>query len=146
VQTYWGNLVVRKIAGTLATGDIILELRKHGMSRRQAVYIFNSVLDLMRDALKQGEEVEWPFGSLKKVRQPRKPLRGWYLKRITTLYKKPFTVILVNEKEFKDPRIVKKEQKEEKRRLLESKLAELRRETAALIKLDAEARTAKFIP
>lgn len=131
---------------TLVTGDIILELRKHGMSRRQAVYIFNSVLDLMRDALKRGEEVEWPFGSLKKVPQPRRPLRGWYLKRITTLYKKRFTVVLVHEKEIKDPRTVKKEKYVEKRQLLQSKLAELRRDTAALMKLDAEARTEEFIP
>jgi nucleoid DNA-binding protein len=100
-------------AKTLVTGDIIRNLRTHGLSRRQAVRIFNAILNEMKAALKRGEEVEWPFGSLKTVRHPRKPKRGWHIRKITTLYKRQFTVSLVRAKEFKDPRIEEQEQKRE---------------------------------
>jgi len=101
------------------------------------------VLDEMKAALKRGEEVEWPFGSLRTVRHARKPKSGWYLHKITTVYKKQFTVALVNGKEFKDPRIQKKEEEEERREVLRSKIEELRRDTLELMKLNAKARATK---
>ncbi len=48
----------------------------------------------MKEALVNGEEVEVPFGWLKVVESDRPPKRGWYLGKIITTYKKPFTVIL----------------------------------------------------
>lgn len=93
-----------KKPGTLVFGDIVQNLRKRGLSRRWAVEMLNGVLDAMKDGLKRGEEVELPFGTLKRVRQPRKPLRGWYLNRITTPYKTQFTVNLVDEKEIEKPK------------------------------------------
>jgi len=51
------------------------------------------ILDRLIHALKRGEEVEFPFGSLRKVRHPRKKQRGWFLYKITTIYKKPYTVV-----------------------------------------------------
>jgi nucleoid DNA-binding protein len=130
-------------AKTLVTRDIIRELRTRGLSRRQAVRIFNAILDEMKAALKRGEEVEWPFGSLKTVRHPRKPKRGWHLHKITTLYKRQFTVSLVRAKEFKDPRIQKQEEEEERRQFLQSRIEELRRATLELMKLNAKARATK---
>ena len=90
--------------GTLLFGDIVLKLQERGLSRRSAVRILNAVLDEMKDALKSGEEVELPFGTLKRVRHPRKPRHGWYLKRITTPYKRQFTVKLMDEKEIEPPK------------------------------------------
>ena|SRR5947209_5379654 len=130
-------------AKTLVSGDIIRELQTHGLSRRQAVRIFNAILDEMKAALQRGEEVEWPFGSLKTVRHPRKPQRGWHLGNITTLYKRQFTVALVNGIEFKDPQIQKREEEEERREVLRSKIAELRRDILELMKLNAKARKEK---
>ncbi len=128
---------------TLVTGDIIRKLQTHGHSRRQAVRIFNAILDEMKAALKRGEEVEWPFGSLKTVRHPRKPQRGWHLHTITTLYKRQFTVALVNGIEFKDPLIHKQEEEEDRREVLRSKIAELRRDSMELMKLNLKALAAK---
>lgn len=138
--------LMSKMAGILNTGDIIRKLREVGLSRRDAVRIFNAILDEMKEALKRGEEVEWPFGTLKRVAQPRRSMRGWFLYKITTLYKKPFTVALIKENEIRDPRTVKREKDEERRKLLQTKLAELRQVTLELMKQDAEARRAKRTP
>jgi hypothetical protein len=40
------------------------------------VYVLNFVLDEVAVPLKRGEAVEFPFGSLRKVRHPRKKQRG----------------------------------------------------------------------
>jgi nucleoid DNA-binding protein len=67
-------------------GDIIAKLRERGLSRRDAVYVLNFVLDEVAVPLKRGEAVEFPFGYLRKVRHPRKKQRGWFLNKITTIY------------------------------------------------------------
>jgi hypothetical protein len=38
--------------------------------------------------------VELPFGNLRRVRHSGKRQRGWFLNRITTMYKRPWTVTL----------------------------------------------------
>jgi hypothetical protein len=40
----------------------------------------------MAEALKRGEEVELPFGPLKRVHHPRQQQRGRYLNKITSIY------------------------------------------------------------
>ena len=130
---------------TLVTGDIIrklqnIELQDRKLSRRRAACIFNAILDEMRDALKRGEEVGWPFGSLKKVRHSRKPMPGDSLGRNTALYKKQFTVALVKQKEIKDERIKMKERREEISQLYDSKVQEMRRLEAGLDELSKRAR------
>jgi nucleoid DNA-binding protein len=124
-----------KRAETLVTGDITRELGTHGLSRRLAVRVFNAILDEMKAALQRGEEVEWPFGSLKKVQHSHKPMPGSSLGRDTEIYKKQFTVALVKRKEIKDARIQKKERMEEISRLFRSKRQEIRRLEAALREL-----------
>ena len=64
------------------------------MSRRRSVQILNSILDEVAAALARDEDVEFPFGSLKKVHHPHKKTDGWFLGRNTTFYKKPYTVAL----------------------------------------------------
>ena len=135
---------------TLVTADIIRKLRDLGITNRAALLIFHRIIDEMKQALKQGEEVEWPFGSLKKVHQPQKPNRGWFLHKITTTYKKPFTVALVEVKEIRDPGILEKEQEEKRRQFLEARIKELRKEHDALrdeqIKLIRRQFASKFSP
>ncbi len=75
-------------------GDIVKKLRERSLSRRDAVRILDAVLDEMAAALKRGESVELPFGSLKRVRHAHRQQRGRFLNRNTTIYKKPYTVIL----------------------------------------------------
>jgi hypothetical protein len=45
-------------------------------------------------ALAGGDDVEFPFGSLQKVHHRHKKKHGWFLGKITTIYKKPYTVAL----------------------------------------------------
>jgi len=49
---------------------LVKELRKHGVSRRWAVRILDVIFREMSRALKRGEEVEFPFGKLKRIRYP----------------------------------------------------------------------------
>lgn len=67
-------------------------LRKRGLSRRDSVRILNLVIDEMTQALKRGEEVEFPFGTLRRVRHQHRKKRGWFLEKIMTIYKKRYTV------------------------------------------------------
>ena len=78
----------------LNKGYIVRKLRERGLFRRRAVQLLNSILDEVGAALARGDDVEFPFGSLKNVRHPRKKTDGWFLGRITTIYKKPYTVAL----------------------------------------------------
>jgi nucleoid DNA-binding protein len=64
------------------------------LSRRQAVELLNFILDEAAAALARGEDVEFPFGSLQRVHHPHKKTDGWFLGRMTTIYKKPYTVAL----------------------------------------------------
>ena len=64
------------------------------MSRRRSVQLLNFILDEIAAALARGEDVESPIGLLKRVRHPHKERDGWFLGKITTIYKKPYTVVL----------------------------------------------------
>jgi hypothetical protein len=51
-------------------------------------FIFNE----MARALKRGEIVEFPLGALRRVRHQRAKQRGWFLGKITTIYKRRYTI------------------------------------------------------
>lgn len=78
----------------LNKGYIVRKLQERGLSRRRSVQLLNFILDEVAAALARGEDVEFPFGSLQKVRHARQQEDGWFLGRITTIYKKPYTVAL----------------------------------------------------
>lgn len=71
---------------------LVDQLRKKGLSRRDSVRILNRVINAMTQALSRGEEVEFPFGTLQRVRHQHSKTRGWFLNKITATYKKPYTV------------------------------------------------------
>src|SRR5271169_4786491 len=48
---------------------LVEKLREHGMSRRQALRILNVVFREMGEALKRGEDLEFPFGYLKAIKK-----------------------------------------------------------------------------
>lgn len=75
-------------------GDIVGKLRERDFSRRDAVRCLNAVLDEIAAALSRGEDVEFPFGCLKRVRHAHRQQQGRFLNQDTTIYKKPYTVIL----------------------------------------------------
>jgi hypothetical protein len=79
---------------TLNKGYIVRNLRERGLSRRRSVQLINFILAEVAAALARGEDVESPFGSLKRVHHPHKKKEGWFLDRITPIYKKPYTVAL----------------------------------------------------
>jgi nucleoid DNA-binding protein len=81
-------------AKTLNKGYIVCKLRERGLSRRDAVHFLNAVLAEMTAALARGEEVEVPFGFLKRVRHKHRKQRGRFLDKITTIYETPYTVVL----------------------------------------------------
>ena len=64
------------------------------MSRRRSVQLLNFILDEVAAALMRGDDVGFPFGSLQRVHHPHKKKEGWFLGRIATIYKKPYTVAL----------------------------------------------------
>jgi len=70
----------------------VKQLQKRGMSRRDAVAVLNEMFNEMKLALAQGETVAFPFGKLKIVRHKHRKRRGWFLNRITVIYRKPFTI------------------------------------------------------
>jgi len=76
----------------LGRSYLVGQLRKRGLSRRNSVRILNFVLDEMAKALKRGEKVEFPFGTLLRVRHQHAKKRGWFLEKIITIYKKPYSV------------------------------------------------------
>jgi hypothetical protein len=79
---------------TLNKGYIVLKLRERGLSRRRSVQLLDFILDEVAAALARGEDVEFPSGSLKRVHHPHKQKEGWFLDKITTIYRKPYTVAL----------------------------------------------------
>jgi nucleoid DNA-binding protein len=81
-------------------GDLVEKLRKRGLSRRNAVLILNFILDEMAAALKHGEEVEFPFGSLKRVRHAHKQQQGRFLNRNTTIYKNRGIGLLIDSRDL----------------------------------------------
>jgi len=76
----------------LGRAYLIDKLRERGLSRRNSVRILNFVLDEMTQALRRGEKVEFPFGTLLRVRHQHAKKRGWFLEKIITIYKKPYSV------------------------------------------------------
>jgi len=76
----------------LGRSYLVDALRKKGLSRRDSTRIVNCVFREMTEALRRGEEVEFPFGTLQRVRHKHSKTRGWFLNRITSTYKKPYTV------------------------------------------------------
>lgn len=101
---------MERTGNTLNKGYIVGKLRERGLSRRRSVQLLNSILDEVAAALARGEDVEFPFGSLQRVHHPHKETKGWFLGRITTIYKKPHTVALevdVEGDELLDKRIEK---------------------------------------
>ncbi len=75
-------------------GEIVKKLCERRLSRRDTVRILNALLDEMAAALNRSEAVEFAFGSLKKIRHAHKQQRGRLLNRNTTIYKKPYTMVL----------------------------------------------------
>ena len=76
----------------LGRAYLVGKLRKLGLSRRDSVRILNRVINWMTQALRRGEEVEFPFGTLQRVRHQRSKKRGRFLGKITTIYKRRYTV------------------------------------------------------
>lgn len=74
--------------------DIVKKPRERGLSRRNAVRIFNQIFDEMAAALSRGEAVEFPFGSLMRVNHTRKEQRGRFLGEMRSIYTKLFAVTL----------------------------------------------------
>ena len=85
---------MERTGNTVNKGSIVRMLQERGLSRRRSVQLLNFVLDEVVAALARGEGVEFPFGSLQRVHHPHKKKDGWFLGRITTIYKKPYTVAL----------------------------------------------------
>ena len=77
---------------SLGRAYLVGKLRERGWTRRESARIVNFVLNEMTQALKRGESVEFPLGTLRRVRHQRSKQRGWFLGRIRTIYKRPYTV------------------------------------------------------
>src|ERR1035437_7210815 len=76
----------------LGRAYLVEKLRERGLSRRDSVRVVKFVFDEMARALKRGESVEFPLGALRRVRHQRSKKRGWFLGKITTIYKRRYTV------------------------------------------------------
>ena len=76
----------------LGRAYLVDKLRERGLSRRDSVCILNIILEEMAKALKRGERVEFPLGALRRVRHQRTKKRGWFLGRITNIYKRRYWV------------------------------------------------------
>ena len=76
----------------LGRAYLVGKLRERGLSRRDSVRILNVILEEMAKALKRGELVEFPLGALRRVRHQRSKERGWFLGKITTIYRRRYTV------------------------------------------------------
>ena len=85
---------MERTGNTVNKGSIVRMLQDRGLSRRRSVQLLNFILDEVVAALARGEGVEFPFGSLQRVRHPHKKMDGWFLGRNTSMYKKPYTVAL----------------------------------------------------
>ncbi len=48
---------------------LVKKLQDRGLSRRKATRVVNAVLEAMIKALRQGKEVKFPFGKLRRVRK-----------------------------------------------------------------------------
>jgi nucleoid DNA-binding protein len=77
---------------SLGKAYLVGKLRERGLSRRDAVRILNFVLDEMAQALRRREPVEFPLGTLRRVRHFHEKKRGRFLGKIRTIYRRRYTV------------------------------------------------------
>ncbi len=78
---------------SIGRAHLVKKLQERGgLSRRGAVRVLNVMFKEMSAALARGEEVEFPFGKLERVRHPRVTPRGIFLEGTLRKYKKPLTV------------------------------------------------------
>jgi nucleoid DNA-binding protein len=59
------------------------------LSRAEAREVIDAVFETMTETLNRGEMVCLPFGTFEVLDHPRPPKRGWFLKRVRVIYKKP---------------------------------------------------------
>jgi hypothetical protein len=52
---------------TIGRSYLISKLRNSGFSRRQSVEVVNAILEAMIEALRRGEDVEFPLGRLRRI-------------------------------------------------------------------------------
>ena len=87
------NDVNRAQQGDMTRADLIsilmnTELEGHrNLTREQARAVVNEIFGAIAEALRNGEVVRLPFGSLEVYEQDRQPTRGWFLNRVRVLYK-----------------------------------------------------------
>ena len=62
----WTELKGKRLAGR---AYLVAKLRRHGLSKRQAVRVLDTIITAMAEELKRGREVEFPFGKLVRVRR-----------------------------------------------------------------------------
>lgn len=106
------NANMEQKKGTVGRCYLVDKLRESGLSRRQSVLVVNTILEAMVDALRRGEDVEFPFGQLSRIR--RYFNKSWESADDWPADQDPYTVVYQQ-----DP--------EAERRLLREKLAEARR-------------------
>ena len=56
------------------------------LSRRRAAAVVDVIFDSIAAALKKGEKVTLPIGTLEVVDRKRRPRRGWFLNRVRVIY------------------------------------------------------------
>ena len=70
VEYRWdGKLSMEDKPKNLGRAYLVGKLRERGLSRRDAVRILNAGFDEMIKALQRGKDVEYPFGSLVRVKR-----------------------------------------------------------------------------
>ena len=72
----------------MTKADLERDLMNKGFSAREAASVVTSIFESIKEALRSGEEVNLPIGKFKVVAHNRPPLRGWFLNRVRTTYKK----------------------------------------------------------
>jgi nucleoid DNA-binding protein len=68
------------------------KLGELGLSRRHSLRLLNFIFHELAAALARGEQVEFPFGKLERVRHKHRKTEGHFANGISTTYKRPFTV------------------------------------------------------
>src|ERR1035438_2112582 len=64
------------------------ELEEHrNLTREQARAVVPALFGAIAEALRNGEVVRLPLGTLGVYEQERQPMRGWFLNRVRVLYK-----------------------------------------------------------
>lgn len=58
---------VEQQQGKIGRSHLVAKLRESGLSRRQSVQVVNAIPEAMIDALRRGEDVEFPFGQLSRI-------------------------------------------------------------------------------